>query len=158
MNGSLSARISAILLAGCALLVLALPASAKQAATSVPGQAVTTQSTAATQDFLLVVGDMIEISILENGAYLQPSDARFVDRLSQYYIYPKAQRPGSYRLERDTNLANALTIGKGLTARGTQRDERLKRNDSTGKVAQLRPGIVDSVLSKDVVFVRDSIY
>ena len=272
------------------MLVLALPVSAKQAAASVAGQAVTTQSTAGTQDYLLGVGDIIEISVLENadrspgeriseianttypligsvriggtsnstqekhiaktlvdgvllmdlparvlvdqirnrqfadnaginrlsgscvdltqtklidlivlsgdiaksesdkvifiragmrklvqqefeignsflvnrqpenGIYVQASDARLVDRLPQYYIYPKVWRPGSYRVEWDTSLVNALAIGKEFAARGTQSDVSVNRKDSARKVAQPRPGIVDPVLRQNAIVVRDGIY
>jgi polysaccharide export outer membrane protein len=104
------------------------------------------------------IGTMYANNHAENDFVLKSGDVLFVDRFPLFYIYGAVQRPGSYRVERNMTMVQALAAGGGLTPRGTQRGMRIKRKDSKGKTIEINPEIDDPVLPDDVIFVRESIF
>jgi polysaccharide biosynthesis/export protein len=88
---------------------------------------------------------------------LVSGDSIYVPRAPVFYIYGEVQRPGSFRLERDMNVAQALSIGGGLTARGTERDIRIKRNIS-GKIKVIDAKAGDQLQPDDIVYIGESLF
>ncbi len=82
----------------------------------------------------------------------------YVPRAPMFYIYGEAQRPGSYRIERDMTVMQALAIGGGPTPRGTQRGVKLHRRNASGVVEVLRPELTDLVKQDDVLFIKESLF
>ncbi len=82
----------------------------------------------------------------------------YVPRAPMFYIYGEAQRPGSYRIERDMTVMQALAIGGGPTPRGTQRGVQLHRRNASGVVEVLRPELTDLVKQDDVLFIKESLF
>jgi polysaccharide export outer membrane protein len=93
-----------------------------------------------------------------NDIVLQGGDVVYVHRASVFYIYGEVQRPGSFRLEREMTVMQALAQGGGITARGTEKRLRLHRRNAGGAVVEIEPLLTDSVKSNDVIFVRESIF
>jgi polysaccharide export outer membrane protein len=85
-------------------------------------------------------------------------DVVFVDRAPRFYIYGEVQHPGSYKLERNLNVLQALSLGGGLTPRGTERGIRIKRRDAHGAIEIVEARQDDSVRVDDVIFVRESLF
>jgi len=104
------------------------------------------------------VGNMFVNNQLDNDFLLQGGDVLFVDRAPMFYIYGEVQRPGSYRVERNMTLVQALASGGGLTIRGTQKGVRIKRRDATGRMTEIQADLDESVRPEDVVYVRESIF
>ena len=104
------------------------------------------------------LGKMFVNNEMEDDFYLQAGDVLFVDRAPLFYIYGEVQRPGSYRVERNMTLVQALAAGGGLTPRGTQRGVRIKRKDAVGKVEELKPDLDEPVKAEDVIYVREGIF
>ena len=84
---------------------------------------------------------------------IESGDVIFVGRAPQFYIHGEVQRPGSFRLESNMSVAQALAIGGGVTARGSEREIRLTRRDLSGKPATTSAKINDLVLPDDVLVV-----
>ena len=82
---------------------------------------------------------------IENG------DVLFVGRAPQFYIHGEVQRPGSFRLESNMTVAQALAIGGGVTPRGSDREIRVTRRDSSGKPMITSPKPTDLVMADDVL-------
>lgn len=99
---------------------------------------------------LLHRGDMSQNLPVNEG------DVVFVPRMDMFYIYGEVQKPGSYRLERDMTVMQALAVGGGLTPRGTQRGIVIKRRDAEGKVRSYRSKLPDKLQPDDVVYVKES--
>jgi polysaccharide export outer membrane protein len=55
-------------------------------------------------------------------------------------------------------VQQALSLGGGLSARGTERGMRIKRRDETGKVAEFAAKHEDVILNDDVVYVKESLF
>jgi polysaccharide export outer membrane protein len=89
---------------------------------------------------------------------LQGGDSIYVHRAPVYYIYGEAQRSGSYRIERDMTIMQALAQAGGVTGRGSEKRLRLHRRFADGRVLLMEPGLTDLVLPNDVLFVKESLF
>jgi len=95
---------------------------------------------------------------LQDNLLLQGGDTIYVRRAPVFFIYGEAQRPGSYRIERNMTVMQALAQGGGPSARGTEKRLRLHRKLPNGQVQQIEPALTDPVLPNDVIYVKESIF
>lgn len=89
---------------------------------------------------------------------LRDGDIIYVPREPRYYIYGEVQRPGSFRLERNMTVVQALSVGGGLTPRGTQRGIRILRRDDSGKMQEIETSLSTPVQKDDVIYVKESLF
>lgn len=97
-------------------------------------------------------GDVTQNETLLNN------DIIYVERAVRFYIYGEVQRPGVYRLERNMTVLQALSVGGGLTQRGTERGVRIKRRDGAGNLEVIKAKHDDLIQMDDVVFVQESLF
>ena len=103
------------------------------------------------------------VEMVRNGDFkrdldLAGNDVVYVERAPRFYIYGEVQRPGAFRLERAMTVLQALSVGGGLTPRGTERGIRIKRRDADGKLQILDAKHDDLVQVDDVVYVKESLF
>jgi polysaccharide export outer membrane protein len=103
-------------------------------------------------DTMMTSGEMAGNVAVANG------DIIYVPRARMFYIYGEVQKPGAYRLERGMTVMQALSVGGGLTVRGTERGVRLHRRDPGGTVQTIEPKLADMIQENDVVFVGESLF
>ena len=101
---------------------------------------------------MLLGSDLAENVKVTNG------DIIYVPRAPMFYIYGEVQNPGTYRLEREMTVMQALSVGGGLTPRGTQRGLQVHRRDGQGATQTLAPRLTDRLRENDVVFVKESLF
>ena len=89
---------------------------------------------------------------------LASGDTVYVPRAPMVYIYGEVQRPGSFRIERNMTVIQALAQGGGLTQRGTQRNIQLHRRNGKGVIEKLTPALTDLVQQDDVLYVQESLF
>jgi polysaccharide biosynthesis/export protein len=89
---------------------------------------------------------------------LQNGDTVFVPNAPVFYIYGAVQRPGMYRLESDTSVLSALSLGGGLAPRGTERGVTIHRPMSDGSIAEIHAALADRVEPNDIVRVKQSVF
>ena len=89
---------------------------------------------------------------------VQDGDTVFVAHAPQFYIYGEVQHPGQYRLARSTSISQAISIGGGLTPRGTQRGAIVKRMDATGKERKISLRDEDVLQPNDVLLIKASLF
>ncbi len=85
-------------------------------------------------------------------------DTVYVPRAATFYIYGEVARPGTYRIERNMTMRQALAAGGGLTARGTERRLRVVRRDAQGVPQKESADLNDPVAPDDVIYVNESIF
>jgi polysaccharide biosynthesis/export protein len=85
-------------------------------------------------------------------------DTVFVRHAPQFYIYGEVQHPGEYRLARNTTISQAISIGGGLTPRGTQRGAIVKRLDAQGKERRQSVTDEDVLQPNDVLLIKASLF
>jgi polysaccharide export outer membrane protein len=100
--------------------------------------------------------DMVRTGQLSQDAVLLANDILYVERAPRFYIYGEVQRPGAFRLERSMTVLQALSVGGGLSARGTQRGIVIKRRDAEGKQQMIDAKHDDLVQVDDVLYVKES--
>ncbi len=89
---------------------------------------------------------------------VQDGDIINVSRQPMFYIYGEVNRPGAFRLEQNMNVVQALSMGGGVNARGTQRGIRIMRRDASGVMQQLDAQLSDPVKKDDVIYVKESLF
>lgn len=97
-------------------------------------------------------GDMSANFDVQNG------DTIFVQRAPVFYIYGEVQRAGAYRLEPNMVVMHALSLGGGLTTRGTDRGLTIHRRMPDGTVGKLEAKLLEPVRADDVIYVRESLF
>jgi polysaccharide biosynthesis/export protein len=90
---------------------------------------------------------------------LQPGDTIYVPKALVFYIYGESQRPGSYRIEKNMTIRQALALGGGPTPRGMELWVRLDRVGQNGKIERISSVSLDEpVRPDDVIYVRESLF
>lgn len=102
--------------------------------------------------------DMIRSTDLTRNLIVQSDDLIFVDKAPHFYIYGEVQRAGMYRLERNMTVMQGLSVGGGLTTRGTERGLRVQRRDSEGNLQVLTANPSDLIQPDDVIYIRESLF
>ncbi|SDN14235.1 polysaccharide export outer membrane protein [Janthinobacterium sp. OK676] len=102
--------------------------------------------------------DMMRSADLARDFDLTGNDVLYVERAPRFYIYGEVQRPGAFRLERSMTVLQALSVGGGLTQRGTERGVRIKRRDAAGVMQIIDAKHDDIIQIDDVVYVKESLF
>lgn len=101
---------------------------------------------------------VLEIRPAQLDEAVQADDVLTVE-VSQFYIYGEVLRPGPYGFNQQITLQQALAMGGGATARGSNRSLRVYRRTAAGAVELLDdPGLGDAVRPDDVIFVKDRLF
>ena len=105
--------------------------------------------------------DLPAIYLNENPSddiILMGGDTVYVHRAPVFHIYGEAQRPGSFRIERNMTVMQALAQGGGPTARGSEKKLRLHRRGASGSIEQTVPRLTDMVQPNDVIYVEERLF
>ncbi|MBT9589976.1 MAG: polysaccharide export protein EpsE, partial [Thiobacillus sp.] len=93
-----------------------------------------------------------------SNVLVQDGDIINVARQPMFYIYGEVQRPGAFRLEQNMSVVQALSMGGGVTARGTQKGIRILRRDAKGGMQELDTQLADLLKKDDVIYVKESLF
>jgi polysaccharide export outer membrane protein len=104
------------------------------------------------------VPTMYRTGDLSRNLALQNGDTIFVQRAPVFYIYGEVQRAGAYRLEPLMTVMQALSVGGGVTLRGTDRGLKIRRKTADGKFQAIDAHLTDPVQPDDVIYVRESLF
>jgi polysaccharide biosynthesis/export protein len=119
---------------------------------------VTTRRNGKVEKFEVDVVRMYRGGDLSPNVEVQNGDTIFVQRAPVFYIYGEVQRAGAYRLEPSMSVIQALSLGGGLTARGTERGIKIHRRQPDGTVKRLDAMLTDALQADDVVYVKESLF
>lgn len=97
-------------------------------------------------------GDYSSNVALANG------DTILVKRAPMFYIYGEVQRAGTYRLEPNMSVVQALSLGGGLTQRGTERGIKISRRQTNGSLEKRDARLGDIVQADDTIYIRESLF
>jgi polysaccharide biosynthesis/export protein len=82
-------------------------------------------------------------------------DTIHVPRAPVFYIYGQIQRAGSYKLERNMTIIQAISAGGGLTPKGSEHRMTVKRRDASGKIREMSVKGRDSLQPDDVLDIKE---
>ncbi len=94
----------------------------------------------------------------DEDVVLAGGDTIYVPRAPMFYIYGEVLRPGSYRLDRNMTMRQAISAGGGLTLRGTERRLKVVRVTPQGTSEKLPVELDEPVQPGDVVYVAESYF
>ena len=104
------------------------------------------------------VSEMIATGNMSANFDIQNGDMIFVQRAPVFYIYGEVQRAGVYRLESDMVVMHALSVGGGLTPRGSERGLVIHRRMPDGTVRKIDAKLSEPVRADDVIYVKESLF
>lgn len=107
---------------------------------------------------VLDIAGIARMGSMTQNDVLIADDIIYVDRFPKVYIYGEVNNPGAYRLERGMTVLQVLSVGGGLSPRGTKRGIRMKRRDNSGNAAETVVTLDDLVQADDILYVRESLF
>lgn len=90
--------------------------------------------------------------------FIERGDIIYVPKAPMFYIYGEVQRSGNFRLEPNMTVAQAVSVGGGLTPRGTLRGIVINRRDANGVITEIEVELTDKVLKDDVIVVDERLF
>lgn len=102
------------------------------------------------------LGNVLASGEADANLVVNNNDIIYVSKAPVFYIYGEVRNPGAYRLEPNMTLRQALSVGGGLTVRGTERGVEIDRKGADGTVVTVDATAASVVDEGDVVRVPES--
>jgi len=118
----------------------------------------TKKENGATKNYNVDLVALLKDGDLSQNYPLSGGDIVLVPHMDVFYIYGEVQKPGRFRLERNMTVMQALSVGGGLTPRGTEKGLIIKRRTKNNDVENIRVGLTDRLQPDDVIYVNESLF
>ena len=103
-------------------------------------------------------GEARKVSALTKDFELKGGDTVYVDRAPVFYIYGEVTRSGAYPVTPNMTVMQAISVGGGITPRGSERRVKLRRAGTDGKVVETDAALQETVKADDVIYVKESLF
>jgi polysaccharide export outer membrane protein len=70
--------------------------------------------------------------------------------------YGEVTHPGHYKIERNMTVQQAISVGGGLTPKGTERGMEVRRKEPNGEQTTIEVEGNDSLKPDDVLYIQES--
>jgi polysaccharide export outer membrane protein len=97
-------------------------------------------------------GDMSQNLLVAEGDFI------LVPKMNTFYIHGEVKRSGSYRLERGMTVMQALSVGGGLSDRGSARGMKVTRRKPDGQTEKVDVELTDELQPNDVLYVKERLF
>lgn len=98
-------------------------------------------------------GDMSQNLTVASGDFI------LVPKMDTFYIHGEVKRPGSYRLERGMTAMQALSVGGGLSERGSLSGMMVTRRTGNGNnTEKVEVELTDLLEPNDVLYVKERLF
>ncbi len=111
------------------------------------------QGTAITVD----LKELMEKGNVSSNLPLLDGDSIFITKSGFVYVTGEVQKPGAYKVEKDTTIIKAITLAGGLTEKAAPGRTKLIRTVG-GKEQTIKAGMGDTVQADDVITVPESFF
>jgi polysaccharide export outer membrane protein len=101
---------------------------------------------------------LIYKGMLEENIALRDTDVVIVPRMNVFYMYGEISRPNQYRLERNMTVMQALSMGGGLTAKGTDNGIKVTRTNDKGEITETTVDLNSFIQPNDVLYIKESLF
>jgi polysaccharide export outer membrane protein len=98
------------------------------------------------------------VNALARDFELKAGDTVYVDRAPVFYIYGEVLHSGAYPVKAGMTVMQAISIGGGITPRGSENRIKLRRAEADGKTREYDAKLVDVVRPDDVIFVKEALF
>ena len=89
---------------------------------------------------------------------LSQGDMVYVGQQNFFYIHGEVRPPGSYPMEPDLDVMRALSLGGGVTERGSMSRIQIHRKSEGTEARDFSPQLTDAVKDGDVIYVKERIF
>jgi polysaccharide export outer membrane protein len=103
-------------------------------------------------------GQAQKVDVMAMAFELKNGDTIQVERAPVFYIYGEVARAGSYRIEQNMTVMQALAAGGGITPRGSESRLILRRPAADGKFVENYVGLLETIKADDVIYVREALF
>ena len=103
-------------------------------------------------------GKSEKVSALAKDFELKGGDTVYVDRAPVFYIYGEVMHSGAYPVKAGMTVMQAISIGGGITPRGSENRVKLRRVSPDGKTREYDATLIDQIKADDVIFVKESLF
>lgn len=101
---------------------------------------------------------LLEKAHMGDNVEVVAGDVIFVPKAPMFYVYGEVHRPGAYRLQRDMTVLQALSVGGGLTPRGTERGIKINRRNDDGGSRIVEVLLSERLKPDDVITVKERLF
>ena len=98
------------------------------------------------------------VSAISKDFELKNGDTVYIERAPVFYIYGEVIHAGAYPVKPGMTVMQAISVGGGITPRGSERRVKLRRAGADGKTLEYDAKLVDVVKPDDVIFVKESLF
>jgi polysaccharide export outer membrane protein len=85
-------------------------------------------------------------------------DTILVPKMDTFYIHGEVKRSGEYRLEKGMTVVQALSVGGGLSDRGSLKKIKVTRRLADGKTEKINVELTDNLKPNDVLYVKERLF
>jgi polysaccharide export outer membrane protein len=98
------------------------------------------------------------VHALSKDFQLKGGDTVVIERAPVFYIYGEVVHAGAYPVGQNLTVMQAISIGGGITPRGSESRVKLRRTQPNGNVVEKDAKLTETVQPNDVIFVKESIF
>ncbi len=102
--------------------------------------------------------DIMHGARTQQNVEIQSGDTVFVPRAPVFYVYGEVQHGGAYKLEQGMTVMQAISLGGGITLRGSERRIEIRRRGPDGQLQESGAKLADAVKPDDVIYVKESFF
>jgi polysaccharide export outer membrane protein len=110
------------------------------------------------QEIAIELDQLVDKSRGDVDLELKNEDVVFVAQQKFFYIHGEVRRPGAYPMEPDLNLMRAISLGGGVTERGSIKRIRIHRQQSDKKITEFKPELIAPIQNGDVIYVDERLF
>jgi polysaccharide export outer membrane protein len=103
-------------------------------------------------------GKSQKVNALSKEFELKGGDTIYVNAAPVFYIYGEVIHAGAYPVKTGMTVMQAISLGGGITPRGSENRIKLRRTGANGQTVEFDVSAVTQVLPNDVIFVKESIF
>ena len=97
-------------------------------------------------------GDMKQNIKVTEGDFI------LVPKMNTFYIHGEVKSPGMYRLERGMTTMQAISVGGGISDRGSLKDIKVTRRLSDEVTEKIEVELTDKLQPDDVIYVKERLF
>lgn len=95
---------------------------------------------------------------LSQNIEVSKGDLILVPKMDAFYIHGEIKSPGMYRLERNMTVMQALSVGGGITGRGSLKGIKVTRRQETGDEEKVDVELADVLKPNDVIYIKERLF
>jgi polysaccharide export outer membrane protein len=110
------------------------------------------------QEIAIELDQLVDKSRGDVDLELRNEDVVFVAQQKFFYIHGEVRKPGAYPMEPDLNVMRAISLGGGVTERGSIKRIRIHRQQADKKITEFKPDLVAPLQNGDVIYVDERLF